>query len=269
MDSISDSRDVTAERDVALARSALYDALAAGFLPPTETTLRRFADPAAVRGLAAGARLACANDEPRLLGALGDLCARARIADLAEWDAAHAALFGHTTRGRVVPYETEYGTGDHFRAAQELADIGGFLAAFGLRPNLSAHERIDHVSAECEMLAFLARKEAHALERGDRPMLDETRRAARLFLRDHLARFGRSFATSVVREDEGGVYAALARIFLEFLAAECRREGIPAGPILLALREDTLASVPSACGAEDAPIQIRRSPGGEPCAPPK
>jgi TorA maturation chaperone TorD len=189
------------------------------------------------------------------------------VASLPDLDAAHARLFGHTTRGRVVPYETEYGAGDLFRAAQELADIGGFVAAFGLRPNLAAHERIDHVSAECEFLAFLARKEAHALESGDREMRAETRRATRLFLREHLARFGRGFATSLVREDVEGVYAALARVFLEFLASECRRWNVTAGPILLALREDTLAGAPSACGADEQPIQIRRSPGGEPCAP--
>jgi TorA maturation chaperone TorD len=79
--------------------------------------------------------------------------------------ALHRRLFGHTVRGEVPAYETEYGDEALFQQPQELSDLGGFMQAFGLKLRPDAHERIDHVSCECEFLAFLGYKEAFARRR--------------------------------------------------------------------------------------------------------
>ena len=68
------------------------------------------------------------------------------------------------------------------------------MVAFGLMLRPDAHERIDHVSCECEFLCFLAYKEAYARTAGDTDMLAVTQRATALFLRDHLGRFAPAFS---------------------------------------------------------------------------
>ena len=108
--------------------------------------------------------------------------------------AAYQRLFGHTARGAVSPYETEYGNESLFQQPQEMGDLAGFYRAFGLRLNVAERERLDHISCECEFMLFLALKEAYALEHADTAMGEETSKAVRLFLRDHLGRFGPTFA---------------------------------------------------------------------------
>lgn len=97
-------------------------------------------------------------------------------------------LFGHTTRGIVSAYETEYSGESIFQQPHDLGDLTGFYLAFGLTVNVNEHERADHISCECEFLSFLAVKEAYALAIGDPSMLEQVRKARRLFLRDHVAR---------------------------------------------------------------------------------
>ena len=129
--------------------------------------------------------------------------------------------------------------------------MAGFLLAFGLVLQARHHERIDHVSCECESLAFLARKEAHAIETGVGSMLEETRRATRLFLKDHLGRFLPSFARRVQGVDPGGFYGRLAQLGMDFLRAECERYDAPSGPDMLRLRLPIDDGAPMACGAPD------------------
>jgi hypothetical protein len=97
-------------------------------------------------------------------------------------------------------------------------------------------------------MLVLARKEAHALWTQDRPMLEETRRAGRLFLRDHLGRWAPALGRKLAREDAGRFYGALGALCGPFVAIECRRAGVPAGPELLRLRSTETADVPMACG---------------------
>jgi TorA maturation chaperone TorD len=156
----------------------------------------------------------------------------------------------------VSPYETEYGQEALFQQPQEMGDLGGFLKAFGLTLRAEAHERIDHVSCECEFLAFLARKEAYALTQGDDAMAGETRRAGRLFLRDHFGRFGPAFARKLTREDRDGFYGALGELCLAILAAECGRLRVPAGSEFLQLRDVDLDDAPMACGTGQELLNI-------------
>ncbi|MBI2080724.1 MAG: molecular chaperone TorD family protein, partial [candidate division NC10 bacterium] len=168
-------------------------------------------------------------------------------------------LFGHTARGRVPPYETAYGEDSPFQPAQEMSDLAAFFRAFGLALRPAGHERIDHISCECEYLLFLARKEACALERGDQAMREETRRAARLFLRDHVGRFAPAFGKRLAREDPGGFYGALGELCAAFVTQECAWARVAAGPEVLRLRSPSGADAPMACGTGEQLLQITRA----------
>lgn len=255
------------ETDVALARGVVYRALRLGLQLPSESSVARLAAgrPAleAAAALLDSMRIAA---EPMLpaVRAFADLFS-AGIPDL---DAVHARLFGHS-QGLVCPFETEYGDGGSFRQPQELADIAGCYLAFGLQPRSGVDERVDHVACECEFMDFLARKEAFVLESHapgeisgpeSEEMRETTRRAAAGFLRDHLGRFGRAFATRLMREDEGGFFGALGGVLFRLLDLECERLGVPAGAPTLEVRPPALDDVPTgcgtACGAEPGPVQI-------------
>lgn len=225
-----------------------------GFRPPTAETVARLVSNPGAEALADAAAV--------LDGAWGwDLAPRiGRLAgswDLATLAGAFRRLFGHIVRGAVPPYETEYGEDSFFLPAQEMSDLAAFYRAFGLVPRSDAHERIDHISCECEFLLVLGRKEAYALERDDPAMLDGTRRAARLFVRDHLGRWAPAFGRKLAREDPDGFYGALGSLCHAFVTVECARLGVPAGPEFIRLRSASPADVPMGCQPSTDSIQIR------------
>lgn len=166
------------------------------------------------------------------------------------------ALFGHTARGPVCAFETEYGADDPFRQPQELAHIAGYYQAFGLRPRREG-ERVDHIACECEFMALLAGREA-CLREPARPgpeasderaeQLELTRRAARDFLRSHLGQFGLAFGTRLGRADAGGFFAALAEVLAGLLRSDASRFDAPLGPPTLDLRPPAVDPAPMACG---------------------
>jgi TorA maturation chaperone TorD len=222
----------------ALVRSAVYQALALGFSPPDALVRERLASEEGAAMFRAA------------LAAAGTPVDFAPGCDRLE--DRHADLFGHTARGRVSPYETEYGPSDLFAQPRDLADIGALLAAFGLVVDASRHERSDHVRVECELMAFLARKEAWAIEGGDEATLGEIRKAERLFLRDHLGRFVPALAAQLARHDPGGFYGALGSALGRFVEAECARFDVHAGPPTLRVSLPVADDVPMACGSCEA-----------------
>ena len=248
---------------VALCRNALYGALSLGLHPPTREGLAQLATPQTRKAILEAARClerdAAGAAEPEKGGgapASARLTTSARIwgrdlgrLGLEEAIGAHERLFGHTVRGRVCPYESEYGENALFQQAHQLADLAGFYAAFGLALAEAEHERADHISCELEFMEFLARKEAYALEAGDGVMLQGTRRGARLFLQEHLGRFGRAFGLSLQEAAPHGFHAGLGRLLHDFLLLDSRRQGIETGPAGLQLRDPTEADVPMQCGS--------------------
>ena len=79
-------------------------------------------------------------------------------------------------------------------------------------------------------------------------MREVTAAAVRLFLRDHLGRWAPAFGTTLGRLDPGGFYGALGRLLAAFVAAECARAGVAAGPVFLRLRAAEPDDTPAACG---------------------
>jgi TorA maturation chaperone TorD len=244
--------------DDMLARAVVYRTLSLGFQAPTDDRLRRLGAQDGFRAATAALRrlgLDCAAD--RLSAVLlpdGDTLA-----------ATYWRLFGHTTSGPICACETEYGPDNSFHQPQQLADISGYYLAFGLRPSATSEARADHIACECEFLDFLSRKEAlwsshppHVPD-GD-ATLDVTRRAVSTFLRDHLGRFGRAFATRVIAEDPAGYFGGLGHVLLAFVESECARLGVQAGPLELAVCRQTPDEAPMACGTASELIQIQRGP---------
>lgn len=233
------------EMATALCRSVLYDALAVGFRPPGETGVAQIHAPDALDGLVDAAAVVDSGLVPlvRRLAAVA--------ADAASIRTTHARLFGHTARGEVPAFETEYGVGEQVRQPHELADLGGFYSAFGLRVAPAAGERPDHVRCECELMMVLARREALAWEAGDDATRAVVERAVRLFLRDHLGRFAPTLGERLERADPRGFYGALGALLKAVVAGDCRRAGVDAGPASLPLRDPTEDAVPMACGSCD------------------
>jgi len=234
------------EADLALCRSALYEALALGFRAPTPESVSRLAS---AEGVTALAEAVAVLDEAWGSSLAPSVRALAGF-ELRALAASFGRLFGHTARGGVPAYETEYGADSFFQPMHEMSDLAAFCRAFGLVLAPEARERIDHISCECEFLLVLTRKEAYALERDDPAMLDATRRATRLFLRDHLGRWAPAFGNRVAREDRGGFFGALGALCADFVTGECAWLGVPAGPEFLRLRSVPPGDVPMGCGPE-------------------
>ena len=259
---VGDTRDDLATgSDLALARSIVYETLAIALNDPGLVRLDKLHAAETSPALLEAAHILDHSDAAAphayedaqicdLAPLVGELCTAVREQDAGELSDSFSRLFGHTARGRVTAYETEYGAGSStFRQTQELADISGFYEAFGLKTAETAHQRCDHIVVECEFMAFLARKEAYQREHGPEESLKAVRHAQRLFLDDHLGRFGRAFAVSLIKEADNPVHAAAGKLFEAFLMMECRRWGVEPATRFVPLRPDTEEEVPMACGS--------------------
>jgi TorA maturation chaperone TorD len=255
-------KDDAHEVDLALCRSAMYEALALGFRPPTAETVKRLILDYHNRALAEIAMMmleagSLSQGKESLAHRVRQLSECNDARNLESLESSYLFLFGHTAHPKVPPYETEYGEEALFQQPQELADIAGFAGAFGLKLNTS--ERIDHISCECEFLSFLTRKEAYAIEQKNAEMLEETCKAQRLFLKDHLGRFVPAFVKMLNRENPDGFYAALGNLCYDFIRLECARFNVPLGSELLRLRPTDLMDGCFTCGSGEELIQITRS----------
>ena len=232
--------------DAAYCRAALYSALAIGFHAPTDESPSRLLSAESKSSLTSAAAMLYPSRQPDFISLIEAFPAADCVDALAS---RYRELFGHTARGPITPYETEYGNEALFQQPQELGDLMGFYHAFGLTLKQGQRERADHISCECEFLMFLTLKEAYVRENDNREMLVETRKAEKLFLRDHLARFLPTFAAKLDREDPSGFYGMLGRLCLRFVTAECARLQVACGAANLGLRPADDGRVPMACGS--------------------
>ncbi len=252
-----------AEADRILARAVLARALKLGLDRPSAESLRELCGRDGRLALRSAARTLDEDPDGALRRALYGILAlpKPSLETLAD---RHEEIFGHTLRGRVCPYECQFGPPGPFQQAHELADLSGFYAAFGLgvAGGADRRERPDHVVTELEFLEFLSVKEALELGQGSVEEREVTREAIRKFLREHLGRFGRAFARDLRQADRGGLYGRMGGLLEAFLAVECERLGVPLGPAAMELRPEEPDDVPAACGTgDDGLVQI----GGRAC----
>ncbi|MCH8289459.1 MAG: molecular chaperone TorD family protein, partial [Candidatus Marinimicrobia bacterium] len=210
---------------IALCRSGIYEALTLGFRPPVKETFRRLISKERNSMLA---KLVSIIDED-LVDDVSKLAVEMNAKMEDKLKRKYDNLFGHSARSSVPPYETEFGDKNLFQQPHQLADISGFLIAFGLELNVAKHERIDHVACELEFMCFLTRKEAYAIQNKKSAMLKETLKAERSFLKDHLARFTPTFSHLCIKEDQGGFYGNLGKLLRNFVQIECARFDLKSG----------------------------------------
>lgn len=157
-------------------------------------------------------------------------------------------VFGASPRGRVTPYECEYGNKEVFQLAGELSDISAFYHAFGMQAGGQARERIDHIAAECEFMALLcARELTSVLDHEPVEMLSGIRDAQKKFLREHLGQWGVAFAHQLRAADSEGVYGAVASLLEAVLINDCILLNVPRGSAYLPLRDVPQADDPGNC----------------------
>ena len=126
--------------------------------------------------------------------------------------------------GPVSLRETAYGDGRRPAGRPvDLADVGGFYAAFGVNPSDDNPNMPDHVGIETEFVSLLLLKEAYALEGGLRSQRQVTRKAARAFLQDHLGRWTPALRARLDEENASPPFGTLAVMLSEIISAECRR----------------------------------------------
>jgi TorA maturation chaperone TorD len=200
---------------------------------------------------------------PDLIDALGELglapsevevAAVATITDGEARAAGHRRLFGHTVAHGCPPYETEYGGRHVFGQAQDLADIAGYYAAFGLQP--APHgERVDHLTCELEFLAILALKEAAATAARQAGRVEVCRAAEASFLRDHLGRWLPALAGTALRQAPGAGHAVLLGLVARLVERRAADLAVPVdrlGPEARRPIEDEPDGFQFECGAADA-----------------
>ena len=156
--------------------------------------------------------------------------------NLQEWNSLYEDCFSHTVHGTVSSYELEYGEEHTYRQPQQLGDISAFYNAFGLKLNKNGHERVDHISIECEFMHFLNFKEAYALEHGNKDGAEVCRQAACRFLAEHLGRWAPSLALRLSKHIKVGLFKHLADFTLGFIIEDCKAQGITPGSSDLPIR---------------------------------
>ncbi|CAG1007605.1 hypothetical protein MYXO_03610 [Myxococcaceae bacterium] len=137
-----------------------------------------------------------------------------------ELEAAHERLFGG---GGAVPARESAWADARAVAPTELADVRGFLRAFGLEEK---GEVADHITTECELASVLALKEAWAEAQGWEEEAAVARDAYRVFVEDHLLRWAPRFGGRVAASGLSEFHAAVARILVGFLDGERIRLGL-------------------------------------------
>jgi len=123
-------------------------------------------------------------------------------------------------------FETAYFGSEPLRQTQRMADIAGFYRAFGVDAT-SGGMRPDELPVELEFMAFLCSKEAYAIEHLGAPRTGQARKAQRVFLKEHLGRWGSVFARKISQQAPPGHFYGLAgRTLVSWLEAECSRMAV-------------------------------------------
>ncbi len=233
----------------ALARATVYRTFAVAFQPPTPAGLKSVGACDGFQTLKIAFHCLDASVMPDVNACLRRL--RRDGPGLAALPAQYARVFGHTARGRVCPCETEHGGDNEYQQPRQLADISDYYLAFDLTPLASSALRQDHVACECEFMVFLNLKQAlfaeecaHTAEGA--ATLDVTRQAERTFLRDHLGRFGRAFASTLTSTGSASYYSTWGRLLLIWLDLEHARLGLDVAADALPLRAECADEAPMA-----------------------
>jgi TorA maturation chaperone TorD len=123
---------------------------------------------------------------------------------------------------RIAPYECiQRGDGDDLMGAA-ADEVRRFMAEVGFSVPPEGGELPDHISVELAFMGELARREADALEAGDKKTAELAASLQSRFLTTHLGRWAERFARKVWRRATTPFYAAMAELLGGFIAEERR-----------------------------------------------
>ncbi len=140
-------------------------------------------------------------------GDAGSLLAGTAVAGLVELAAdasregleeRHSHLFTLSSSPDCPTFETAFLATDQIQQTQRMADINGFYRAFGV-DTVEAGFRPDDICVELEFMGFLCRKQVYAAEHLGAPRVGQTLRAERMFLREHLGRWGAALGCRIAK----------------------------------------------------------------------
>ena len=225
---------------VSMARQAIYRFTAIALLDPRAGAWKRLAEfrgdalleeaAALLRGTPAARPKALAFGE-RPVADLNPSSVLRRLPESpGELNRQFEQTFGLLVSTTCPPYETEYiNSKFDFQRSNNLADVGGFYRAFGMKPAASRPERHDHIVLELEFLAALIGLTRQALDDVGRESNDRVKtclRAQERFVREHLAWWAPAFARLLAKENAGGFYEAAGELLAAFIPSERALLGI-------------------------------------------
>jgi TorA maturation chaperone TorD len=210
----TDSRQI----ETAATRAAAYTLLA-----------HCLAEPAASGAIALqeAAQAAAPFLQGTALAGLARVAAASAPAELAR---EYAGVFGLGPSLDCPTFESGHFQGETMGQMARMADIAGFYRAFGVEA-AGAGLRPDEVCVELEFMAFMCRKEIHALESKGTPRAAQVRRAERLFLADHLGRWAPVLARSIVdRACPGSLLSVAGAALARWVDEDCALLGAEPDP---------------------------------------
>ncbi len=147
----------------------------------------------------------------------------------------YVQTFGHVISTECPPYETSYGEAHIFQQTQGMADIAGFYKAWGIDIASDTHDRLDHVSAECEFMGFLLLKLDYFLSKGEKEAEDICLDSSKKFLKEHLGKWTPIFSALVMKKSSGGLYHRAVKLLKKFIEKEAEIFGVE--PVVYAEKE--------------------------------
>lgn len=149
----------------------------------------------------------------------------------------YVRLFGAHGGVNCPPFATEFGSRHTFGKAQDLADITGFYAAFGVEMSKERVDRPDHISFLFEFLSFLALKQVGAAAEGNPEGLAVTGEAEEKFFCKHVIDWVPVFCDALATQARQGFYRELAALTKLFVEAEEKRLGVQIERVTLAKKK--------------------------------
>ncbi|MCH8801564.1 MAG: molecular chaperone TorD family protein [Chloroflexi bacterium] len=222
---------MSVESQDALGRSALYELVSLAFLYPVPGALDLLKDGACRVG-----EVALEMAPPELMHVVKQLADDLEAVDEQTLEQEYVSVFGHSIASDCSLYEAEYANAEVFQKSGSLADLNGFYAAFGVKPNPELKDRLDHIGVELEFMQLLTIKEAYAHLNGhgsDKAAV--CRQAQANFLANHLAHWVKTLARRLSQKTGGrGIYSSLGQLIDLQIDWEMNILGLEMPPVSLA-----------------------------------
>jgi len=144
--------------------------------------------------------------------------------------AEHVRLYGAHGGVKCPPFATEFGQRHSFSKVQDLADIQGCFAAFGVSLPSDAADRPDHVSFLLDFLSFLCVRQVHAISEHNSQGAALDAKVERDIFRKWIFTWIPTFCKAVAAQSELAFYHDLAELTAAFVESEAQRLDIQIDP---------------------------------------